>query len=81
MSHFIPQMLSESQTILLDTNLDQEQIDPGQKVSQSLIVDHTLLEDDGLRLHVRYETCLSDSIANSHLDHFCGSLHLLCGRQ
>ena len=43
-SHLVGHVLSESELLLLDTALGQKQVDSGDKVAQSLVVDQTLLK-------------------------------------
>ncbi|KAH3663851.1 hypothetical protein OGAPHI_005254 [Ogataea philodendri] len=41
MGHLVRHVLSESESVRVDTDLDQEQVDSGQKVSQGLVVHHS----------------------------------------
>jgi hypothetical protein len=42
MCHFIVHVLTESETFTLDTNLGQEEVDTGNKVTKGLVVDDFL---------------------------------------
>lgn len=65
MRHFVVHVLTESKLVSLNTNLDQEEVDTAQEVTESLVINDALC----------------NSIANSHDDDLCAALELYTGGQ